>query len=273
MCLIELRGTKINGEIGLQTMAPPSVWSKNGQREPLQFVRFGDPAFVTELPNRVRLAAIGMLLAKHLGHNGFGHEPRLAWAGFLLRAGIEAEDLVTMGEAMSAYCNNGEVRDVRTAVTSTVAALQFDGKKVKGGPALAGMLGANGPAVIARIKEWLGRSEGPQLIIRKASEVPDEKLEKQFGGRLVRGTFGLLAGPGEGGKGMFTVDIASRFTTGDPFPGEATRRQPANVIICATEDSLGRVKSRLRATGADLDRVFFVEGPEVREAVSRWRRR
>jgi putative DNA primase/helicase len=264
--LIELRGTKKDGTLGKQTMAVPSVWSKDGRREPLEFRVLAVPAFIAEvrlLPRRVCLAAIGMLLAKHLGHNGFGHEIRLAWAGFLLRAGLAAEDLITMGDAMSTYTNNREVGDVRTVVESTLAGLKDESKKVKGGPALASMLGKRGAEIIARINEWLGHSEGPQLIIRKASDVPDEKLDKQFGGRLVRGTFSLLAGPGEGGKGMFVVDTTARFTTGDPFPGETARRAPSNVIICATEDSLGRVKSRLRAAGADLSRVFFVEGPEV----------
>ena len=39
VCLLELRGTKQNGTIGLQTMVPPSVWTKDGQREPLEFYR------------------------------------------------------------------------------------------------------------------------------------------------------------------------------------------------------------------------------------------
>lgn len=263
-CLIELRGTKKDGTVGLQTMAPPSVWSKDGVREELTFVKHGFPAHVDADAHtqRVTLAAIGMLLAKHMGQNGFGHDVRLAWAGFLLRAGIEPDLIVTMGEAMSIYCNNREVGDVRTVVQSTVANLKDSTQRVKGGPALAALLGTHGPAIVVRINQWLGRSEGPQLVIRKASDVPDETLDKQFGGRLVRGAFALLAGPGEGGKGMFTVDIAARFTNGEPFPGETTRREPSNVIACVTEDSLGRVKSRLRAANADLDRVFFVEGPE-----------
>jgi hypothetical protein len=62
---------------------------------------------------------------------------------------------------------------------------------------------------------------------------------------------------------MECVDTFARFTTGAPFPGDPQRRLPVNVLICVTEDSLGRVKSRLRAAGADLDRVYFVEGPEV----------
>ena len=82
------------------------------------------------------------------------------------------------------------------------------------------------------------------LTICRASDVPDERLEKQFGGRLVRGAFGLLSGPGEGGKGMFIVDTSARFTTGDSFPDENARRPPVNVLICVTEDSMGRVKTR-----------------------------
>jgi len=101
------------------------------------------------------------------------------------------------------------------------------------------------------------------VVIHRASDVPDERLEKQFGGRLVRGSGALVAGPGDGGKGMFAVSVCSAFTTGAPFPGETKRRLPVNVLICVTEDSMGRVKSRLRAAGADLSRVYFVEGPEV----------
>ena len=108
-----------------------------------------------------------------------------------------------------------------------------------------------------------GTSSAHVLIVRKASDVPDEPLVKVFGGRLVCGSFGLIAGPGEGGKGMTLADLTARFTTGDPFPGESHTRPPANVLICVTEDSQGRVKSRLRTVGADLERVYFVEGPEV----------
>jgi hypothetical protein len=160
-CLIELRGTKVNGEVGLQSMAPPSIWSKGTQREQLIFIKRGDPAHIEQtsvLKQRVCLAAIGMLLARHLGTNGFGHEPRLAWAGFLLRAGILPDDLVMMGDAISRHCNNKEVGDVKRTIESTTAALALESKKVKGGPALAKLLGAQGKLIVARINEWLGRN-------------------------------------------------------------------------------------------------------------------
>jgi len=159
--LIELRGTKSDGTIGLQSMVPPSIWSKADKREPLQFVRAGDPAHYAEVSlwkQRVCYAAIGMLLARHLGVNGFGHDTRLAWAGFLLRAGVGIEDLVAMGEAMSVVCENREVADVRRVVESTAANLERGGKKVKGGPALIKIIGDYaGKLVVARINEWLGR--------------------------------------------------------------------------------------------------------------------
>src|SRR5678816_1095038 len=159
--LLEIRGTKENGELGLQSMVPPSMWEKSGQRERLEFRNFGDPAHFADaghFKQRCTLAAIGMLLAKHFGHNGFGHEPRLAWAGYLLRANITEDDMVRMGEAISTHCNNREVFDVRRVVQSTWVALQNDAKKVKGGPALAKLIGGvAGRKIIEEINKWLGR--------------------------------------------------------------------------------------------------------------------
>jgi predicted P-loop ATPase len=99
-----------------------------------------------------------MLLAKRLGTNGFGHDARLAWAGFLLRASIPVDDLVLIGEAISVYCNNREIVDVRRTIESTALALTNEAKKVKGGPALARIIGGEaGKRVIAEINRWLGR--------------------------------------------------------------------------------------------------------------------
>jgi hypothetical protein len=145
-----------------QSMSPPSVWEKDGKREPLTFIMDGELGHIDKcsvLKHRVMLAAIGMLLGIHLGKNGFGHEPRLAWAGFLLRAGLSEEDLKTMGLALSKFCNNMEVDDVARVIASTRTNLANDAKKVKGGPALAKLIGENGKAVIARINEWIGRDE------------------------------------------------------------------------------------------------------------------
>ena len=102
----------------------------------------------------------------------------------------------------------------------------------------------------------------PELIIRKVSEIPDEPLVTLFGGRLIQSAFQLMVGPGDAGKGMQSADIMARLSTGEPFPGEGKKwRQPITVLMCVTEDSVARVKARLRAARADLDRVRSVEGP------------
>lgn len=114
----------------------------------------------------------------------------------------------------------------------------------------------------------LERSErpAPELLIKKASEVPYEKLSFLFGGRLIRGVFQLMIGPGEAGKGMGSTDTISRLSTGAPFPGDEDKkaRDPMNVAVCVTEDSAPRVKARLTAADADLDKVLFVDGPPQR---------
>ena len=110
----------------------------------------------------------------------------------------------------------------------------------------------------------MGRARpSPTSLCARHPTCQTRELDHVFGGRFVRGAFSLVVGPGDVGKGLTCVDILSRFTTGQPFPGERYDRPPVNVMACATEDSVGRVKSRFRAAGADLDRVFFVEGPEV----------
>lgn len=156
--LLEVRGTKEDGSIGFQSMAPPSIWSKGDKREPLEFRADGPPSHFESAKHfvqRVTLGAVGMLFAKRFGVNGFGHETRLAWAGFLLRASISPEDVIAMGEAISVYCNNREIVDVRLVVESTAAALAGDHKKVRGGPALSKMLGEK--KTVEAVNAWLGR--------------------------------------------------------------------------------------------------------------------
>lgn len=160
-CLIELRGTKKDGTLGFQTMAPPSLWANNaGRTEQLIFRSHKDPLHVDadDILRRVILSATGMILAKNFGHNGFGHDARLAWAGFLLKIGVTAEELVAMGEAMSRYCNNLEISDVRRVVESTQANLASN-KKIKSAKSLAALLGDHGQAIVFRILEWFGKND------------------------------------------------------------------------------------------------------------------
>jgi predicted P-loop ATPase len=157
--LIELRGTRNDGVLGNQSMAPPSMWSKDGAKEQLAFVRMRMPTHVETdaIKRAVLLSAIAMLLAKHFGKQGYGHESRLAWAGFLLRAGVTPDECVMMGNAIMSYTGNNDKQDIRLVIDTTHKRLQQKDKKVKGGPALAKMMGEHGKAIIKAINGWLGR--------------------------------------------------------------------------------------------------------------------
>jgi len=175
---IELRGVKLDGTLGNQTMAPPSVWSKENNKEQLAFVRMQLPAHIdvpSGLKQRVCLCAISMCFARHFGRKGFGHEQRLAWAGFLLRAGLSIEECTAIGNAIMLYTGNADRTDIKLAIETTKKRLDDKEKKVKGGPALAKLLGENGRAVIKRINEWLGRDsdfirDGNGLIVKDHQE-------------------------------------------------------------------------------------------------------
>jgi hypothetical protein len=246
--LIEIRGVKKDGTLGFQTMAPPSVWSnKEGKKEPLDFARSpsgkladGDPAHIETaiaLKQRVCLTAIGMLLAKNLGVNGFGHDPRLAWAGFLLRAGIDREQLIAMGEGMSEPTHNVQTGDVRTVVESTWERLQAKGRNIKGGPALVKILGANGEGLLQRINDWLRRDYGG---------VPDSAIVMR-GGQLTeivdRAEIALLNTPIYQRGGVLVRSIKLDKATGEP--DDVRRAAGSTVLIRVSEawlvEQMGRV--------------------------------
>lgn len=163
--LIELRGTKKDGTIGWQSMAPPSDWkNKNDLTAPAEAltflkgrdgVMFDHPAEVSAdaLQKTVVRTVIAMTCAKHLGKNGFGHDVRLAWAGFLLKLGLTVDDVVAMGEAMSVYCNNLEVGDVRVVVEGTFRRIA-NKEPVANESAFAKFLGEHGRKIVTKIRQW-----------------------------------------------------------------------------------------------------------------------
>lgn len=72
------------------------------------------------------------------------------------------------------------------------------------------------------------------------------------------GDFTVLMAPGGTGKTYFVCGLAAAISTGRPLPGEDAR-EPANVLLISAEDPGEIFKKRLRASGADLDRVFILD--------------
>ncbi len=77
--------------------------------------------------------------------------------------------------------------------------------------------------------------------------------------RIPFGAITLFDGPPGCGKTTMLLNIIAAASAGRSF-FDQTEREPTTALIVAEEDNSGLLKLRLRAAGANLERVFFVEG-------------
>jgi uncharacterized protein DUF5906/bifunctional DNA primase/polymerase-like protein len=158
--IVELRGLSKNGS-PQQTVIPPSVHPSG---EPIEWDQDGKPFHCTTEEqvnawrNGVRNVAMATLLARSFPGQGNRHNPRLALAAFLFRAGVDPQDILQIGNAVMKIIG-GDVSDWQLAARSTIAKLQSDpGAQVVGGPTLREML-QDGELVLKRLNRMLGRTE------------------------------------------------------------------------------------------------------------------
>lgn len=89
--------------------------------------------------------------------------------------------------------------------------------------------------------------------------IPQREVVPLWPGWIARRHVTLVVAPGGTGKGMWTVDIAARVSTGRPWPGESqedTREPEAVVMVTPEDDANEAVAKRLAAAGADTSLVF-----------------
>jgi len=104
------------------------------------------------------------------------------------------------------------------------------------------------------------------IQLRRLTEVQGHADACLWPGRLTLGTLAMLDGDPGLGKSLITLDICARVTTGRPLPDGSPGMPPSNVVILNAEDSITRtVRPRLQKLGADLERVFFLEGVVYRQ--------
>jgi hypothetical protein len=98
-----------------------------------------------------------------------------------------------------------------------------------------------------------------KLLAVPFTNIPTKEVDPLWEGWFLRRHVTLLVAPGGTGKGLLTIDMAARVTTGRPFPGEpeSAVREPEAVILVAPEDDPNEaVAWRLTAAGADQALVF-----------------
>ena len=103
------------------------------------------------------------------------------------------------------------------------------------------------------------------LIVRPASEIQMRAVDWLWRPLLVAGGVNMFIGMPGVGKGVVSCDIAARISTGEPWPAISGRRLAGNsvgtVAILSVEDSPETTTvPRLKAAGADLDKILIVDG-------------
>jgi hypothetical protein len=95
------------------------------------------------------------------------------------------------------------------------------------------------------------------------SQITVQPLSFLWQGRLPFGKLAILDGDPGLGKSLVTLDLCARLSTGAPLPDGTPGPSPTNCIVINAEDGLeDTIVPRLKALGADLDRVFVLTADE-----------
>ncbi len=93
-----------------------------------------------------------------------------------------------------------------------------------------------------------------------AAGITPRNVEWLWSGRVPLGMLTLFAGDPKLGKSYVTLAIAAAVSRAVPLPGGDTPEGPGSVIIMSAEDDPSRtIVPRLKATGADLNRIHILE--------------
>lgn len=110
-----------------------------------------------------------------------------------------------------------------------------------------------------RRAESTGRDDLPLAVtLTRASSIPLQPIDWLWRGFLARRKLQLLAGPPGTGKSTIAFSIAATVSRGGTWP-DGTQAAVGNVLIWSGEDDAAdTIVPRLKAAGADLERIFIV---------------
>jgi hypothetical protein len=168
--LVELRGRKSDGTLGLQTVVPPSIHRDTG--EPIEFEHghFRDAANIDAdaLQAAVASVAATALLARYWPAKGSRHNAFLALAGTLANAGLEREAIHGIHRGIyRVLWRDPEFTVCASEVTSTLDRRQH-GSPTTAFSTLAEFVK---PAVINKALEWLGISTSVTIPDQRTGDV------------------------------------------------------------------------------------------------------
>ncbi len=104
--------------------------------------------------------------------------------------------------------------------------------------------------------------EEPDFI--QASKVKTQHVNWLWPNRIPLGTLSLLVGIGGVSKSVLSLYMAAQISTGRPWADSSEPQKPGSTIILSAEDDPSiTIVPRLKATGADTDKIFILKGKKV----------
>lgn len=104
--------------------------------------------------------------------------------------------------------------------------------------------------------------EEPDFI--QASKVKTQHVNWLWPNRIPLGTLSLLVGIGGVSKSVLSLYMAAQVSTGRPWVDSSTLQKPGSTIILSAEDDPGiTIVPRLKATEANIDKIFILRGKKV----------
>jgi phage/plasmid primase-like uncharacterized protein/energy-coupling factor transporter ATP-binding protein EcfA2 len=106
-------------------------------------------------------------------------------------------------------------------------------------------------------------AQSDRATLLRASGIKSERIDWLWHGWLARGKLHLLVGAPSAGKSTLAIAMAGIVSSGGRFPA-GSRAKQGSVMIWSSEDGVAdTIRPRLEAAGADLDRVYFIDGVDT----------
>jgi len=100
----------------------------------------------------------------------------------------------------------------------------------------------------------------PPVRLIRGDEVALEPVRWLWPGFLPAGMLTILGGSPGCGKTTIALSLAAIITRGGAWPDGTRCTQPGDVLVWSGEDGHSVIAARLKAAGADMERVHFIDG-------------
>ena len=101
---------------------------------------------------------------------------------------------------------------------------------------------------------------GPAVRLIRGDAVELEPVRWLWPGFLPAGMLTILGGAPGCGKTTIALALAATVTRGGTWPDGSRCTQPGDVLVWSGEDGHSVTAARLKASGADMTRVHFIDG-------------